>query len=148
MAGHFAVTETMVAISGALSRIHWDAPSLLDFSFLRLPSWVYWGLGILGSLSVTTLLAVLYLQYRRRKSELSNRPRDAKEAVPATALRDIWNRFLAELPRSARAAVPNYPSFLVLGPASAGKSHVVRSRIDWQEQTGQLVPSYTCLLYT
>ncbi len=143
MAGHFAVTETMVAISGALSRIHWDAPSLLDFSFLRLPSWVYWGLGILGSLSVTTLLAVLYLQYRRRKSELSNRPRDAKEAVPATALRDIWNRFLAELPRSARAAVPNYPSFLVLGPASAGKSHVVRSRIDWQEQTGQLVPSYT-----
>ena len=141
MLGVFAVIEASL-LHGA-SHIERGAPSLLDFSFVHLPVWVYWALGILGSLSVTTLLAVLYLQYTRRKADLNERFKDKKDAVEATALRDIWNRFLSELPRSARAAVPNYPSFLLLGPASAGKSHLVRARIDCQEHTGQLVPSYT-----
>jgi len=141
--GVFAVTEASLWHWASHTARELAAPSLLDFSFLHLPVWVYWGLGILGSLSVTTLLAVLYLQYTRRKADLSERYKDKKDAVESTALRDIWNRFLSELPRSARAAVPNYPSFLLLGPASAGKSHLVRARIDWQEQTGQLVPSYT-----
>lgn len=120
-----------------------QAPVPLDFGMLRLPVWVYYALGIVGSLSLVFLIYMAYGYIRRRRDQGDSRPSGGKDAVEATALRDIWNRFHSELPRSARAAVPNYRSFLVLGPASAGKSHLIRARIDWQEQTGQLVPSYT-----
>lgn len=143
MAGLVVVTERTDVLGMLRMRLADAAPSILDYSFLRLPSWVFWGLGILGSLSVITIITVLVMQYRRRQSEQANRARDNKDAIAPNALRDIWDRFLSELPRSARAAIPNYPSFLVMGPASSGKSHLLRARIDWQEQTGQLVPSYT-----
>jgi len=135
--GLFAITAShSLLLSGA-------TPIVAQLAPFGLPTWAYWALGIVCSLSVTTIAYLVYRFYQRRRAEQSSRPSESKDAVPQTALRDIWTRFLSELPRSARAAVPNYPTFLLLGPASAGKSHVVRSRIDWQEQTGQLIPSYT-----
>ncbi len=138
---------SMLFSAAAAQGIRWSGegliPSLLDFGVLRLPAWVYWTLGIVGSLSLVFLVFLGYRYVRQRWVSGESRRDGSKDGVQATALRDIWNRFESELPRSARAAVPNYPSFLLLGPASAGKSHLIRARIDWQEQTGQLVPSYT-----
>ena len=63
--------------------------------------------------------------------------------MEATALRDIWNRFHSELPPIGARRGSQPPEFWYWVQPAPGKVTLIRARIDWREQTGQFVPSYT-----
>lgn len=70
-------------------------------------------------------------------------PTPAPIAITKKRLLSIWQQFIAPLPQSVRAALPDYDHFIVLGDPGVGKSALISRRVDWQGQASQFLPSYT-----
>ena len=89
-----------------------------------------------GIVLVAGLVRVLWGRYNSVR-----RGGDGAAGLDPLTLRQIWERFLARLPKGPRALVTRYPSMVVLGPTGSGKSQVIRSFVDWQGQSSQFLPS-------
>ncbi len=98
-----------------------------------------------GVISALLLLAgLVFLIYYLRLRRPSDRPtQPGPKTLTPTRLRELWERFLAPLPATVRAALPEYDHFIVLGDPGAGKSATVTRRVDWQGQASLFLPSYT-----
>ncbi|MCX4244137.1 hypothetical protein [Paraliomyxa miuraensis] len=81
---------------------------------------------------VVTVVLIVRWQRKRREDE----PRTSGPSVGAR-LRSVWVPFYAKIPRRAE----HYPTFVVMGEAGVGKSHLIRSRVDWRGQVNQYNPA-------
>ncbi len=77
---------------------------------------------------------VLLVRWYRKRSEST--PREPRGSLGGR-LHSIWAPFYARIPRRAQ----HFPTFVVLGEAGVGKSHLIASRVDWRGQTNQFNPS-------
>lgn len=102
------------------------------------------GLVVGGILAL--VLRWAFLKFRewlnRRQMLQATAPNAAAPLEPNTLIK-IWRAFLAALPSDARDTVKNYPTVTVFGPPGVGKSQLIRSKLDWQGQASQFLPSHT-----
>ena len=56
-------------------------------------------------------------------------------------LRNAWLRFLRQLPPLYRRSILNFEQFVVLGPASAGKSRIIDTYTDWKRKSKEFLGS-------
>lgn len=85
-------------------------------------------------LVLLVVTVVLVVRWRRKRSTAE--PRAAGPSV-AKRLRSVWSPFYARIPRRAR----HFPTFVVVGEAGVGKTHLIDSRVDWRGQANQYSPS-------
>ena len=99
------------------------------------------GLAKLGGalVVIVSLSALVWTQLSKRQRQRGSQ--DGAAGLTANTLRQLWEQFLARLPRGPRALVARYPSVVVFGPTGSGKSQVIRSFVDWQGQSSQFLPS-------
>ena len=107
----------------------------------RLIAWLV--AGLLSGLLLLGIPLVVVTLLRRRQKQLVLAGASVLSKRELSALEEIWSKFLARLPRASRPLVARYPSVIVMGPAGAGKSQLIRSFVDWQGQTSLFLPSYT-----
>ncbi len=103
------------------------------------PSWlpgVSWGVLIIAAAVVVVLVVAVVLVVRWQRKRNATGSRSAGPSV-RRRLRSIWEPFYVGIPRRAR----HYPTFIVVGEAGAGKTHLVSSRVDWRGQVNQFNPS-------
>ena len=105
----------------------------------RLIAWLV--AGLLSGLLLLGIPLVVVTLLRRRQKQLVLAGASVLSKRELSALEEIWSKFLARLPRASRPLVARYPSVIVMGPAGAGKSQLIRSFVDWQGQTSQFMPS-------
>ena len=101
---------------------------------------------ILGIITGTLLVALpmmIITQVKKYRQKRQASGAGGPALLSANTLELLWRRFLANLPRNARPVVARYPAVIVLGPAGAGKSQLVRTFVDWQGQSSQFLPSLT-----
>lgn len=104
----------------------------------KVASFFSWTTVVVASIVLVVLLVaagvVFYLRYRKKSPAQAA----AKPATTAKGeLAELWKAFLAKLPEAAR----DYPVYVVLGEAGAGKSTLIESRVDWKGQAAQFLPS-------
>lgn len=100
-------------------------------------AWMVLGALVGMAFVVVPLLVARLVRWWRQKRA------DGVAVLGVSTLERLWRRFLANLPRSARTVVARYPAIVVLGPAGAGKSQLIREFVDWQGQSSQFLPSLT-----
>lgn len=110
-------------------------------------------LKLLFGLAVVLVIALGVFLWKRRKrvaasavaadnaAQLASPPTSVQLAPSALAA--AFKRFLKQLPRSYRRSIENFQSFVVLGPATSGKTGVISRYTDWQRQAQQAIQSYT-----
>ncbi|MEX1368555.1 MAG: hypothetical protein AB1Z98_35830 [Nannocystaceae bacterium] len=118
-----------------------DGPELPDTSSLWTdgPSWlpgVSWGVLIIAAVVLVAVVVAVVLLVRWQRKRRAAGPKSAGPSIDRR-LRSIWEPFYRRLPRRAQ----HYPSFIVVGEAGAGKSHLIGSRVDWRGQANQFNPS-------
>ena len=97
-------------------------------------------------------IGALVLWYRaRKKKQAEAAPAVAAPGSPAAAaqtpsvapnqLRKAFLRFQAQLPADYQRSLLNFEHFIVLGPASSGKSRVIDKLTDWKRRTKEFVAS-------
>ncbi len=100
-----------------------------------------WVVAIVAIVLVLCAIGVgLFLWYKKRKLGPSSAA--STQAQPPVSgakneLAHLWKTFLAKLPEAAK----NYPVYVVLGDAGAGKSTLVDNHVDWKGQAAQFLPS-------
>ncbi|HEX8701263.1 MAG TPA: type VI secretion IcmF C-terminal domain-containing protein [Myxococcaceae bacterium] len=99
-----------------------------------------WILAVLGVLLVVALAVGVWWWLRKKRGPEvpgAQRPLDSGRLV------GIRKRFLNGLPWRYRAAVMDFPTLVVLGPAGSGKTKLIDLDVDWRRQANQFMPSYT-----
>lgn len=105
------------------------------------PAWladVTWLQAIVALLVLVLLVAGVWLLVRWLRGRSAG-PREGKGPSLARRLRSVWAPFYTRIPRQAR----HYPTFVVMGEAGVGKSHLIDSRVDWRGQANRFNPSAT-----
>ena len=106
---------------------------------------VFFTLGVL----LLVLLALYFWKRRKAKGAAT-----VKSALPAPveveqptlaagALLAVWRCFLRGLPGLFGRSIDNFATFVVLGPATAGKTTAISRYTDWQRQARHGLPSET-----
>jgi len=99
-----------------------------------------WILAVLGVLLVVGLAVGAWWWLRNKRGPEvpgTQRPLDSGRLVA------IRRKFLNGLPFRYRAAVMDFPTLVVLGPAGSGKTKLIDLDVDWRRQANQFMPSYT-----
>lgn len=105
------------------------------------PAWladVTWLQAIVALVVLVLLVVGVWLLVRWLRGRSAG-PQPSKGPSLARRLRLVWAPFYARVPRHAR----HYPTFVVMGEAGVGKSHLIDSRVDWRGQANRFHPSAT-----
>lgn len=137
----------MAGISGLLAAAEpLDSSFLLWFAENKI-RFVLFGLGgiMLGGILALGLrwLFLKLREWMNRREMLRATAPNAQAPIEPNTLIKIWRAFLAALPSDARDTVKHYPTVTVFGPPGVGKSQLIRSKLDWQGQASQFLPSHT-----
>lgn len=105
------------------------------------PKWLV----VLGVVVLVVGAAIVW--FRARKKNEAPPPAaspDAAAAQPQVApnqLRRAFQRFASQLPPEYQRSLLNFEHFVVLGPASSGKSRVIDESTDWKRRSKEFVSS-------
>lgn len=89
------------------------------------------------------LLAVLIRRRRKKTDKPAFGPKGTEAVISPRDLRNIWKKFLKEIPDEFRYSVRMNSPFVVFGDAGAGKSGLIDKYTDWQAMVARFFPSYT-----
>jgi type VI secretion system protein ImpL len=99
-----------------------------------------WILVVVGILLVVGLAVGAWWWLRKKRGPEVPATQRALDSGRLVAIRQ---RFLSGLPFRYRAAVMDFPTLVVLGPAGSGKTKLIDLDVDWRRQANQFMPSYT-----
>ncbi|MEM9458692.1 MAG: hypothetical protein AAGF11_31235 [Myxococcota bacterium] len=100
------------------------------------PSWlsqIPWTTVAIVAIVLVLVVAAIVLVVRWRRKRAASATTSTSGPSVSTRLSSIWRPFYQRIPRRAR----HYPTFVVMGEAGAGKSHLIDSRVDWRGQANQ-----------
>lgn len=104
------------------------------------------GWTILGLILVAVLIVLLiWLRWNAKKSGLATASAESPAAAPGLGKKDlvrIWHAFIRHLPWEVRRYFSALPVFVLMGEAGAGKTRLINTCTDWQNQADQLHPSH------
>ncbi|MEH0021072.1 MAG: type VI secretion protein IcmF/TssM N-terminal domain-containing protein [Desulfobacter sp.] len=98
---------------------------------------------------VLVIVLIGFLVYKIRKRKKAANPEEPapelpeeEPPMPTGALLSIWKTYIRKIPAEFRRAILLYHPFAVLGDAGSGKSTVINTYSDWQNQSDQFYPSH------
>jgi len=95
---------------------------------------------------IVVLIGVLIYKIRkRRKAENPEEPvpelPEEEPGMAPGALLSIWKTYIKKIPAEFRRAILLYHPFVVIGKSGSGKSSIIDTYSDWQNQSDQFYPS-------
>ncbi len=119
--------------------------ALLKTAGIPLPAWFAVAVLVVALLTPAVIFLVKWLRERQAKAAAPP-PTAAPGTTPETSiapnqLRKAFLRFQSQLPAEYQRSLLNFEHFIVLGPASSGKSRVIDKLTDWKRRTKEFVSS-------
>lgn len=88
-----------------------------------------------------------FIRWRKKKKGLVDGEGQESSSVAAVQqmspnqLIDVWKTFLKSIPAVFRRSLLSFQHFVVLGPASSGKTQIINTYTDWERQANQFLDS-------